>query len=53
VQPEAVWAYGDLLNELRKSKRTAPGIQEPVAQAPIAHAPETGPQTGTEEQASR
>jgi len=48
VQPEAVWAYGDLLNELRKSKRAAPVLQEP-----IAHAPATGTQTGTEEQASR
>lgn len=48
VQPEAVWAYGDLLNELRKAKRATPDAQQP-----IAHAPATGPQTGTEEQASR
>ncbi|GAB2179725.1 hypothetical protein [Dongia sp. agr-C8] len=32
VQPEVVWAYGDLLNELRNSR---PAVQEPVA-APIA-----------------
>ncbi|WP_395021850.1 hypothetical protein [Dongia sp.] len=32
VQPEVVWAYGDLLNELRNSR---PAVQEPIA-APVA-----------------
>jgi len=33
VQPEAVWAYGDLLNELRKSEPVALAVQETSAQA--------------------
>jgi len=38
VAPEAVWAYGDLLNELRKSKAAAPA---PKLQETFAHAPAT------------
>lgn len=38
VAPEAVWAYGDLLNELRKSKAAAPA---PKLQEAFAHAPAT------------
>lgn len=38
VQPEAVWAYGDLLNELRKARAATPA---PALQETFAHAPAT------------
>lgn len=48
VQPEAAWAYGDLLDQLRKKKAAVSNLQEP-----IAHAPATPGEAGSAEQASR
>ncbi len=48
VQPEAAWAYGDLLDQLRKKKAAVSNQQEP-----IAHAPATLDETGSTEQATR
>jgi hypothetical protein len=48
VQPEAAWAYGDLLDQLRRKKAAVSSLQEP-----LAHAPATPAETGGAEQASR
>ncbi|MDQ7248852.1 hypothetical protein [Dongia sedimenti] len=47
LQPEAAWAYGDLLDQLRK-RAAVSNLQEPLARAPA-----TPGETGTAEQASR
>lgn len=48
LQPEAAWAYGDLLDQLRKKKAAVSSLQDPIAHAPPAPA-----ETGSAEQASR